>query len=176
MRLLLFALLFVSVSANAQLHCGYDFTSYVVLHVHEEGKRENISGLQIVLVDQNGNEVINKANQYSWNHKDESLRFVENYRIDAAGKRAAEDIDQSALRWFFPYSKDTYLLSVTNEFPADEMMVKITDPNGVYAEATHQLYSFNMYILCTTDAQNKAMQFGRRTNKPVDIILKRKNS
>ena len=164
-------LLLFTFAAKAQQHCGYDFTSYIVLHVHEDGKKQNISGLNITLIDSAGNVAVNTANQYSWKSKDEVLKFTENYKIDSKGERVAPDNATSDLRWFFPFAKDVYLLSVTNEFPADMMKVRIEDPQKRYASQDVQLYAFNMYILCTTQAQQQAVQFGPRQNKPVDIVL-----
>jgi hypothetical protein len=160
-RLIWFALLTFSLS-NAQQHCGYDFTSYIVLHIHEDGKKENIPGLKAYLVDSEGNLVINTDNKYSWNSANAALEFTKNYRIDAD-------------RWFFPYAKDTYLLSVTNTFPADELQVRIEDASAtpIYQSTTIPLYSYNMFVLCSSEQQQKAMQFGPRVNKPVDVVLER---
>lgn len=152
---------------EAQQHCGYDFTSYIVIHVHEEGKKENISDLQITLLDGSGNPAINTNNRYSWKHKDEVLYFFRNYQLDQSVQSPSEHNPNA--KWYFPYAKDVYLLSVTNEFPADQMMVRITDPKNRFQSVDVQLYGFNMYILCSTQAE--AMQFGRRTNKPIDVVL-----
>ncbi len=170
MRTILMILLF-TVAAGAQQHCGYDFTSYIVLHVHEDGKKENIADLKITLADSAGNDVVNSSNKYSWKSKDEVLHFSRNYKIDHAGNRVG--YDHESTRWFFPFAKDVWLLSVTNEFPADQMRVKISDPKGKYEDSIIQLYAFNMYVLCTSQAQQQAMQFGRRVNKPVDVVLKK---
>ncbi|HEU0137292.1 MAG TPA: hypothetical protein VFQ50_08380 [Flavobacterium sp.] len=162
MRGLLFMLLLIGFSSTAQQHCGYDFTSYIVLHIHEDGKKENIPGLKVSLVDRNGNEIVNHNNKYSWNNNDGTLVFSKNYMIDNN-------------RWFFPYAKDTYLLSVTNTFPADELQVKIEDASAepVFATTTVPLYSYNMFVLCSSEQQQKAVQFGPRVNKAVDIVLER---
>lgn len=165
-------MLFGVAGAVAQPHCGYDFTSYIVLHVHEEGKKDNIADLEITLVDATGQDAVNTNNRYSWNKKDEVLKFVRNYRIDASGNRVGYDVEDA--KWYFPYAKDVWLLSVTNEFPADEMMVRIKDPKGRYQTQDVQLFAFNMYVLCTSQAQQQAVQFGRRVNKPIDVILKKK--
>lgn len=177
MRYFLFFLSLITFSANAQQHCGYDFSSYVVLHIHEDGKPENIANLKVTLVDSVGNDVINTNNKYSWNKKDQVMKFSENYKIDNNGKKIENTTENQKPRWFFPYSKDTYLLSVTNEFPADNMRVKIEDVSEKpqYETEIIQLYAFNMYILCTTQAQQKAQQFGPRANKPVNVVLKRKS-
>ena len=57
-------LLATAAASNAQIgdaiHCGYDFTSYIVVKPHENGKIQTINGLKMSICDQNGNEVINK--------------------------------------------------------------------------------------------------------------------
>ena len=157
----------MSFQSWSQVHCGFDFTSYIVLHVHENGKSENISGLNITLVDANGQDAINVNNNLSWSNGGKKLFFTENYKVGVDNKRI-DDLSK-AIKWHFPYSKDTYLLSVTNEFAADDFQVKIEDPNLVYKTILVPLYSYNLYVLCTS--QQQSMQFGRRVNKPVDIVL-----
>ncbi|HEX9981150.1 MAG TPA: hypothetical protein VGB50_11360 [Flavobacterium sp.] len=170
----LFLIFLFSTIATAQQHCGYDFTSYIVLHIHEDGKKQNISGLKVTLIDSSGNEAVNTANKYSWKKKDEVLQFSENYPIDNNGSKLENKPVEVSTRWFFPFAKDVYLLSVTNEFPADMMKVKIDDPQRRFETTEVQLFAFNMYILCSTQAQQQAVQFGPRQNKPVDIVLQRK--
>lgn len=178
MRYLLIVLLLISASANAQQHCGYDFSSYVVLHIHEDGKPANIPNLKVTLVDSLGNDIINTNNQYSWNNSDKVMQFYENYRIDANGKKLEVIPEGEKPRWFFPFAKDAYLLSVTNEFPADAMKVKIEetvpDNQKQFETKVIQLYAYNMYVLCTTQVQQQAQQFGPRVNKPVNVVLERK--
>lgn len=171
MRKIFFLLLLTVLPAAAQQHCGYDFTSFIVLHVHEEGKKENIANLRITLIDSTGTDAVNRNNRYSWRNKDEVLLFSKNFQIDSAGNKLEKP--DATSRWNFPYAKDVWLLSVTNEFPADEMMVRITDPSGTYETQDVQLYAFNMYILCTSQAE-QGVQFGRKMNKPIDVILRRK--
>ncbi|MBF6608623.1 MAG: hypothetical protein ITG00_07780 [Flavobacterium sp.] len=156
--------------ASAQQHCGYDFTSYIVLHIHEDGKSENISGLKVTLVDRDGNPAVNTNNSLSWQRAGQTLTFTENYQIGSDGKKVAEPNENS--KWYFPYAKDTYLLSVTNEFPADDYQVRIEDTSvePVFKTLVVPLYSYNMYVLCTGQ---QATQFGRKLNKPVKIVLER---
>lgn len=162
-------------TANAQQHCGYDFSSYLVLHIHEDGKPENIPNLKVTLIDFFGNELVNTGNKYSWVERDKVMSFYENYKIDSKGQRLTEDSTEEKIRWYFPFSKATYLISVTNEFPIDGMRVKIEDVSEkpVFHTQIINLYAFNMYVLCTTQAE-KAQQFGARVNKPVDVVLKRR--
>lgn len=173
MRYLLFLFL-ICVSAKAQIpamHCGYDFTSYLVLDVHEDGKKENIKDLKITIVDSLGREVINLNNVYSYTESNKPLRFSMNYQIDENGNKLTTENPKA--RWFFPYAKDNYLLSIAATFPADNFSVKIEDPNKKYKTQTIQLFAFNMYVLCASQAE-KAVQFGRKANRPIDVVLERK--
>ena len=145
-------------------HCGFDFTSYLVVKVHEDGKKENIKNLKISLVYENGEEVINDSNKYSWKNGNQPLIIVKNHLISK---------DNETQKWFFPYSDDTYLLSVTNTFPAADFYIKIQDANGLYKEQTVQLQSYNMYILCSSENERQARSFGPRSNNPIDVLLEK---
>lgn len=183
MREFLFFLLFIGFSSQAQVigvpHCGYDFTSYLVLNVHENGKTENIKNLKITIVDSSGTEVINKNNRWSWVNSNKPLLFTPNYKIDSNNKKVAQN--EMDGKWFFPFAKDFYLLSVVTTFPADQFQVKIEDidqdENGGYFETQIiPLYAFNMYVLCSSENERQAQQFGPRTNRPVEVILTKKNN
>ncbi|MEW5677351.1 hypothetical protein ABGT15_13630 [Flavobacterium enshiense] len=169
----LFFLLFLVSSANAQInamHCGYDFTSYLVLDVHENGKKETIKGLKITVVDSLGNDIININNLYSWKESNKPLLFSLNYQIDEKGDKITAENPKA--RWFFPYAKDNYLLSVANTFPADDFRLKVEDPSKKYRTQLVQLYAFNMYVLCASQSE-KAVQFGKKQNRPIDIVLEK---
>ncbi len=159
-------------------HCGYDFTSYLVLNVHEEGVKENIKGLKLTLVDLDGKEVINTNNQYSWKDNDKVLVFSFNYLIDENNQRIEQPIEGTKERWFFPYAKDNYFLSIVNTFPADQLKVKIEDIDGnqnggVFETQIVELNYFDLFVLCTNQARDYAVQFGRKANKPLEVIIKR---
>lgn len=181
MRYLSFLLLFPFFTAKAQLpaqHCGYDFTSYLVLNVHENGKKENIKNLKITIADESGKEIINVNNIYSWTNSNKPLIFSSNYKIDENGNRVTEEVKDQKTRWFFPFAKDNYLLSVANTFPADNFFIKVEDTDGEanggrFKTQSLQLNSFNMYVLCSAQNERQAQQFGPRTNRPVEIILER---
>ncbi|SHJ78131.1 hypothetical protein [Flavobacterium haoranii] len=145
-------------------HCGYDFTSYIVVDVHENGKTENIKNLKISIVDENNVEVLNINNKYSWNNANKPLLFTQNYLISKESEKE---------RYFFPYAQDQYFLSVNNTFPIENFSVKIEDVNGLYKTQILPLQSFNLYILCSSENE-KAKMFGRRTNSPVEVVLERK--
>ena len=153
------------------MHCGYDFTSYLVLDVHEDGKKENIKNLKITIVDSLGNDLINVNNLYSWNNSNKPMQFSLNYQIDEKGNKLAEENPKA--RWFFPYAKDNYLLSIANTFPADNFRLKVEDLNKKYKTQIVQLYAFNMYVLCASQSE-KAVQFGKKQNRPIDIVLERR--
>ena len=174
---LLFAITSLGVKAQG-MHCGYDFTSYVVLDVHESGKKENIKNLKITLVDSLGNDLINTSNKFSYRNADKPMSFSFNYKIDDKGAPLAEGATAEKERWFFPFAKDNYLISVVNTFEADRYQVKIEDVDGKanggkFKTLILPLYSYNMYILCSNESQQAAMKFGRKMNKPIDVVLER---
>ena len=146
-------------------HCGFDFTSYLVVKAHEEGKTENISDLKITLVNEKGEVIINENNKYSWKFGNQPLLFSKNYIISKPNE---------AVKLFFPYAADTYLLSVTNTFPAEEFYIKIEDIKAIYKTQTLQLQAFNMYILCSSENERQSRTFGPRSNNPIEVVLERK--
>lgn len=172
-------LLFFTVSSQAQvMHCGYDFTSYFVLDVHEAGNKDMIKNLKITVVDSTGRELININNLYSFRDGNRPMRFMENYRIGDDNKKLAEGATAVKERWFFPFAKQSYLLSVANTFPADSFGIKIEDIDGKenggkFKTVIMPLRSYNMYVLCSNESQQAAVKFGRKMNKPIDIVLER---
>lgn len=182
MRYIILLVLLISVSAKAQLtgqmHCGYDFTSYIVLDVHEQGKKENIKNLRITVVDSLGRDIINVGNAYSFKNANKPLLFSSNYKIDDNNKPLVEGVIVAKERWFFPFAKDNYLLSVANTFPADRFSIKVEDVDGPenggkFKTIILPLYSYNMYILCSNESDAAAVKFGRKMNKPIDIVLEK---
>lgn len=180
MRLVFLFFIAFYFSANSQVfnvqHCGYDFTSYLVINVHEQGKTENIKNLKITIVDSSGSDVINKSNRWSWVNNNKPLLFTPNYKLDSNNNKVENSNPEG--KWFFPFAKDYYLLSVVNTFTADIFSVKIEDidkeENGGHFETQIiPLSPYNMYILCSSENERQAQQFGPRTNRPVDVILKK---
>ena len=129
-KLTLLFLFFSNFSFSQVPHCGFDFTSYLVVLPHENGNSAVINDLQITVVDENGNEVIITENTLSWIKKDKALSFDRNYLISKPTEKE---------RWFFPYANESYFLSVTNTFPADNYSIQISDPKGIYKTQTIQL-------------------------------------
>jgi len=181
MKYLCVILLLIAGAARAQqptMHCGYDFTSYVVLNVHEDGKAHNIKNLKVTIVDSLGNDVVNTNNLYSFKNANEPMKFTFNYQIGDDNKRLPEGAVAAKERWFFPYAKDNYLISVVNNFPADSFQVKIEDVDGQenggkFKTLILPLYAYNMYVLCSNESQQAAMKFGRKMNKPIDVVLEK---
>ena len=179
MRQILFFLLLVSFSSKAQVaqHCGYDFTSYFVVNAHESGHKNTIKGLKIKVVNAFGLDVLNVNNFYSWTDNNKSLNFTENYKIDDKGNKISGNDAVEKERWFFPFAKDSYLLSIKSTFPADDFFIKIEDVDGAenggdFKTQTIKLYPFNMYVLCSSKARET--QFGPKMNRPIDVVLERK--
>jgi hypothetical protein len=167
MRIVSIFFLFFSLNLLGQVpHCGFDFTSYLVVKVHEEGKSDNIPDLKISVVNEKGEEIINENNKYSWKYSNQALFFTRNHLISKSNEPE---------KWFFPYAGDTYLLSVTNTFPAEEFYIKIQDTKGKFKEQLVQLQSFNMYILCSSENERQARTFGPRTNNPIEVVLLKNN-
>jgi hypothetical protein len=157
-----FFLFFTLITVGQVPHCGFDFTSYLVVKAHEDGKLDNIADLKISLVNEKGEEVINENNKYSWKNANQALIFTRNHLISKSNEPE---------KWFFPYAGDTYLLSVTNTFPAEDFYLKIQDTKGLFQEQLVQLQAFNMYILCSSENERQARSFGPRTNSPIEVIL-----
>lgn len=157
-----FFLFFTLITVGQVPHCGFDFTSYLVVKAHEDGKVENIADLKISLVNEQGEAVINENNKYSWKNANQALIFTRNHLISKSNEPE---------KWFFPYAGDTYLLSVTNTFPAEDFYIKIQDTQGRFQEQLVQLQAFNMYILCSSENERQARSFGPRTNSPIEVIL-----
>lgn len=179
MRYILYFILLISFSASAQVaqHCGYDFTSYFVVNAHESGHKDGVKGLKIKVVNAFGLEVLNVNNFYSWTDNNKPLSFVANYKIDNDGNKLKDNSVAEKERWFFPFAKDSYLLSIKSTFPADDFFIKIEDVDGAenggdFKIQTIKLYPFNMYVLCSSKARET--QFGPKMNRPIDVILERK--
>lgn len=157
-----FFFLFTFFSFSQIQHCGFDFTSYLVVDVHENGQKTNLNNIKITLIDKEGNEVINTNNSLSWKNGNKPMYFDKNYKISKEGEKE---------RWFFPYAKDNYLLSVTNTFPAENYNIRIEDLSNKFKTQIIELSSYNLYILCSSENEKQARKFGPRSNKPIEVIM-----
>jgi len=179
MRYLIFLFLLISVAAKAQIptHCGYDFTSYFVLNVHESGKTEAVHGLKVSVINALGIEIINSKNEFSWVDAEKPMLFTSNYKVDDNGKKITPESVVSKERWYFPFAKDNYLLSIKSTFPADDYSVKIEDVDGDlnggnFKTQIVKLAPYNMYVLCSSKARE--VQFGPKANRPIEVVLEKK--
>lgn len=164
----LFAIFFLLISyfsIGQEMHCGFDFTSYLVVDVHENTTVLNLKNIKITVVDEDGNEVINAYNTLSWKDGNKPLVFTQNHLINKEGEKE---------RWFFPYAKDNYLLSVSSTFPAENYSIKVEDLNGIYKTQIIQLQSYNLYVLCSNENEKQAKSFGPRTNRPIEVVMEKK--
>lgn len=162
-------LLLVSVFGYAQIagvpHCGYDFTSYIVVNAHEVDVKSNPKELVISLVDLEGKEVINTNNSLSLINSNLPLKFIQNYQVTLA---------DGQVKWYFPYATDQYFLVVRNTITIENYQVKIEAKNGNYQSQIIPLSSLNLYILCSTEAEKQTRSFGPKTsNQMVEVILKK---
>lgn len=156
--------------SNSQIsgvpHCGYDFTSYIVVNAHEDKIVTNVKDLHITLVDLEGKEVVNSNNSLSLVNKDLPLTFTQNYQVKVA---------ENQIRWYFPYATDQYFLVVRNTIAIEDYQVKIEDSKGKYITQIIPLSSLNLYILCSSEAEKQARTFGPKTsNQMVEVILTKK--
>lgn len=176
-KIYLFFLLFSTISFSQIInpqHCGYDFISYFVVKVYENGKKQHIKNLRLTIIDSTGNEVINTNNKYSWTNKNLPLVFKENYILNLDEKNKVDYKE----RWYFPFATDSYLLTIVNTFKAEDFSLKIEDVDqldnfGFFKTQIIPLYSFNMYVLCTTQSKNAVQQFGPKINKPIEVFLEK---
>lgn len=164
-KLSFFCILFSLFSYSQVPHCGFDFTSYIVVIPHENGNLAVVNNLQIMVVDENAKEVLNIDNSLSWLNKNKALLFDRNYLISNPNEKE---------RWYFPYANESYFLSVTNTFPADNFSIKISDPKGIYKTQIIPLQNYNLYILCSSENEKQTRQFGPRTNRPIEVVLEKK--
>ena len=115
-KLSFFFLLFTLFSFGQVPHCGFDFTSYLVVKVHEEGKSDNIPDLTITLDKEKGEEVINENNKYSWKYGNQALVFTRNHLISKPNEPE---------KWFFLYFGYSYFFFFFNTFLAEEFYINI---------------------------------------------------
>lgn len=142
-------------------HCGYDFTTYLVANPIDSATKKIINDLQIILIDSQGNEVVNANNEFSLINKDKTLSFAKNYRVTLAN---AEE------RWFYNICEDQYLLQLKANFIPEEKgySIKISDTLNRYATTTVPVFNSNLYVLCTT----KVKSFGpKMTNNMITIEM-----
>lgn len=165
MKNLLFFLLFsvFSFSQDGLPHCGYDFTTYLVANPIDSQTKKIIDGLQISLVDAQGNEVLNTNNEFSLINKDKTLLFAKNHKVTLANLEE---------KWFYNICEDQYLLQLKANFIPEEngYAIKITDSLNRYPTTIVPIFNTNLYVLCTT----KVKSFGpKMTNNMITVEMKK---
>lgn len=159
--ILFFLFTTLSFSQEGLPHCGYDFTTYLVANPIDSHTKKIIDGLQITLVDSNGNEVVNTNNEFSLINKDKTLFFAKNYKVTLANLEE---------RWFYNICEDQYLLQLKASFIPEEngYAVKITDSLNRYSTTIIPVFNNNLYVLCTT----KVKSFGpKMTNNMITVEM-----
>lgn len=142
-------------------HCGYDFTTYLVANPIDVTTKKIIDGLQVTLVDTNGNEVVNTNNEFSLINKDKTVTFAKNYQVTLAN---------SEVRWFYNICEDQYLLQLKANFIPEEKgySIKISDALNRYSTTIVPVFNNNLYVLCTT----KVKSFGpKMTNNMITVEM-----
>ena len=142
-------------------HCGFDFTTYLVANPIDSATKKIINDLQIILIDSQGNEVVNTNNEYSLINKDKTLTFAKNYKVILANLEE---------KWFYNICEDQYFLQLKANFIPEEKgyAIKITDTLNRYPTTTTPVFNNNLYVLCTT----KVKSFGpKMTNNMITIEM-----
>src|SRR5690606_8341153 len=111
----------------------------------------------------------------SWKYNNQPLYFVRNYKIDANNKRL-DNLEEG--KWFYYFAQNHYLVTVANTFAADNYFIKIEDIDGEangghYKTQIIPLASYNMYILCESEERQQVMKFGRKMNRPIDVVMEK---
>ena len=160
MKIIICFLLFLNFGFAQDLpHCGFDFTTYLVVNPVFNGKV--IENLKITIVDINGIELLNTNNNYSFVNKDETLNFKQNQQIT---------LENNEKRWGFKYCQNQYYIQLSKTFEPEEngFQIKIEDPKKFYATIILPIQRINLYVLCTSEVK----KFGPKlTNQMIDVAL-----
>lgn len=177
MRSVLLPFLFGLSIAHAQ-HCGYDFSSIIVVRPHGEGDSAVIDGLRITLLDSNNIPVLVQGQPYHL--------FKPNDDPDACGQRLF-GFARGQCRCF-PFAKDNYVLVIREGMKTETMRILVQDDDRSgyvnrrqkrwqegYAQQVIPLTAFDSYPLCGRydDTVYPALK-DRPQYQPVDITVKRR--
>jgi hypothetical protein len=172
MRSVLILLAVLPTALNAQ-HCGYDFTSVIVVRPHAAGDSVVIDALRITLLDSSNLPVVHYDKPWQFFHRNIEQNLP--YR-----KRGYFDVPA-----FFPFAKDNYILVVPNSFRTAKMKVLVQDERDAgplnkrrdqwpvrYKQVVVPLTALDSYQLCGVyDEEVYPPMEGRPNFAPVDIIL-----
>lgn len=163
--LLLIALLPTLLPAQ---HCGYDFTSIIVVHAHRANSPAVEPRLRITLLDANNLPAV--INGQDWN------RFRPNDGRSVPHDRAWQQHFERYSGQVFPFAGDNYVLVIPSHLDYTGYSILVQDErNGGLGELKRTVVPItnnDVYILCGTyDEEVYPSMEGRPAFKPVDIIL-----
>ena len=151
-------------------HCAYDFTSIIVVSIHEKNNLNNIPNLKITIVDSDGNKVLDRnENEIIFWQNPEQTTF-EGF-IDNNNPAQNEKIS-------FPFAKDNYIWVCSVNFNLDDYYLNIEEVNNSpqYRLPDYKLikfYEVDKFHLCDSyKNEDYQKNFGsRRLYKPIEIIV-----
>lgn len=154
-------------------HCAYDFTSIIVVSIHEKDNLNNIPNLKVTIVDSEGNKVLDRnENEIIFWQNPEQTTF-EGF-IDNNNPAQNEKIR-------FPFAKDNYIWVCSVSFNLDDYYLKIEEINDSlqYRLPDYKfikLYEVDKFHLCDSYRnEDYHKNFGsRRLHKPIEIIVDRR--
>lgn len=169
---LLFALLPFTLSAQ---HCGYDFSSIIVVRPHLAGDTNVIEGLRITLLDSTNLPMAHQG--HAW----DLFRPNSDYEACAHWQGGFARGCQVC----FPFAKDNYVLVIPTGYDTSRMNVLVQDerprsPIDIrrriwpkrYGQRIVPLTAFDSYRLCGVyDREAYPPMEGRANFAPVDISL-----
>ena len=178
MRRLVLLLAFLPTGLIAQ-HCGYDFSSIIVVRPHAAEDSAVIHGLRITLLDSNNVPVVHRGAPWSLFHRNERAPFCGYVRY------------KGPINPYFPFAEDNYVLVVPNSFRTEKMKVLVQDERDAgplkkrrrasasepgwpvrYQQVVVPLTAFDSYALCGDyDEEVYPPMDGRPNFAPVDITL-----
>jgi hypothetical protein len=157
-------------------HCGYDFSSIIVVRPHAEGDTALIQGLHITLLDSTNLPVMHQG--HAWN------LFLPNSDYEACAHWQGGFMP--GLQVCFPFAKNNYVLVIPTGYDTSKMKVLVQDDRPRshidirrriwpkrYLHQVVPLTEFDTYRLCGKyDREEYPPVEGRPNFAPVDITLK----
>ena len=154
-------------------HCGYDFSSVIVVRPHAAGDSAVIDGLRITLLDSTNLPMVHYDKPWQLFQRNVEQHLP--YR-----KRGYYGVPA-----YFPFAKDNYILVVPNSFRTAKMKVLVQDERDAgplnerrdqwpvrYKQVVVPLTEFDSYPLCGVYDEGEYPPMAERPNfASVDIIL-----
>ncbi len=171
-RVLVLAVCVSCTIVNAQ-HCGYDFSSIIVVRPLAAGDSTVIDGLRITLLDSNNLPVVQYDRPWDLFHRNPEQNIPHH-------RRGQFDVPDH-----FPFAQDNYVLVIPQSMDTSKMKVLVQDerhsgtPNKRgdrrpvhFKQHVVPLTAFDAYRLCGTyDEEVYPELVDRPQYRPVDIIL-----